>query len=98
MLRAIGYSRRMVQLSFLLESLFIAVSGILLGLVLGLAFAANLFTSGEFGATTRGLGFTVPWGQVGLMAGIALVMSLLMTFLPARAASKVAIAEALRYE
>jgi putative ABC transport system permease protein len=98
MLRAIGYSRRMVQLSFLLEAAFIAVSGILLGLVLGISFAANLFTSGEFGATTRGLSFTVPWSQIGLMTGIALVMALLMTYLPARAASRVAIAEALRYE
>ncbi len=98
MLRAIGYSRGMVQLSFLMESAFIAISGILLGLVLGIGFAANLFTSGEFGATTRGLGFTVPWGQIGLMTGVALVMALLMTYLPARAASRVAIAEALRYE
>jgi ABC-type antimicrobial peptide transport system permease subunit len=98
MLRAIGYSRRMVQLSFLMESAFIAISGIVLGLVLGISFAANLFTSGEFGATTRGLSFTVPWAQIGLMTGIALAMALVMTVLPARAASRVAIAEALRYE
>jgi ABC-type lipoprotein release transport system permease subunit len=98
MLRAIGYSRRMVQLSFLMESAFIALSGIILGLVLGVGFAANLFTSGEFGATTEGLRFTVPWGQIGLMTGIAIVMSLFMTYLPARAASRVQVAEALRYE
>ena len=98
MLRAIGYKRSMVQLSFLFESMFVAISGILLGLVLGLTFAAVLFTSGEFGETTKGIAFTVPWGQVAFMVGFALVMTAIMTILPARAASRVAVAEALRYE
>ena len=98
MLRAIGYKRSMVQLSFLLESGFIALSGIVLGVGLGLTFAASLFTSGEFGASTKGLGFEVPWDQVGLMTAIAFVASMVTTYLPARAASHVAVAEALRYE
>ncbi len=98
MLRAIGYKRSMVQLSFLLESGFIALSGIGLGLLLGISFAANLFTSGEFGASTRGLEFTVPWVQIGAMTGFAFVASMVTTYLPARAASRVAVAEALRYE
>jgi putative ABC transport system permease protein len=98
MLRAIGYQRRMVQLSFLLESGFIAITGILLGLLLGLTFAAVLFTSGEFGASTSGISFTVPWAQVGVVTAIALGAAVLTTYLPARAASHVAVAEALRYE
>jgi len=98
MLRAIGYQRRMVQLSFLLESGFIAVSGILLGLALGLTFAWNLFDSGEFGETSSGISFTVPWAQVTLVTAFALLASMVMTYLPARAASRVAVAEALRYE
>jgi len=98
MLRAIGYKRGMVQLSFLVEAGFIALSGIVIGLVLGLAFAANLFTSGEFGETSEGVGFTVPWAQIGIVAGVAFLAALLMTWLPARAASRVAVAEALRYE
>ncbi len=98
MLRAIGYQRRMVQLSFLLEAGFIAISGIGLGLTLGLTFAWSLFTSGEFGATSQGIPFTVPWLQVGAVTAFALVASLFMTYLPARAASHIAIAEALRYE
>jgi ABC-type antimicrobial peptide transport system permease subunit len=98
MLRAIGYQRRMVQLSFLLESGFIAITGILLGLLLGLTFAAVLFTSGEFGATTSDISFTVPWAQVGVVTAIALGAAVLTTYLPARAASHVAVAEALRYE
>jgi ABC-type antimicrobial peptide transport system permease subunit len=98
MLRAIGYQRSMVQLSFLLESGFIALSGIVLGLVLGVSFAANLFTSGEFGSTTKGLAFTVPWGEILGMTAFAFVAAMVMTYLPARAASRIAVAEALRYE
>ena len=98
MLRAIGYKRSMVQLSFLLEAGFIALSGIFLGLVLGLSFAANLFTSGEFGETAKGIPFTVPWAQVGLVTSFAFVAAMVTTYLPARAASRVAVAEALRYE
>ena len=44
-LRAIGYSRGMVQLSFLLESSFIALLGIGLGLVLGLLTSINVISS-----------------------------------------------------
>ncbi|MFN0147146.1 MAG: ABC transporter permease [Dehalococcoidia bacterium] len=98
MLRAIGYKRSMVQASFLMESGFIALSGIVIGLVLGLSFAANLFTSGEFGETTKGLGFTIPWTGILLTTGFAFVASMVTTYLPARSASRVAVAEALRYE
>jgi putative ABC transport system permease protein len=98
MLRAIGYQRSMVQLSFLLESGFIALSGIVLGIGLGLTFAWSLFTSGQFGETSNGVAFTVPWAQVIAVVAFAFIASLLMTYLPARSASKVAIAEALRYE
>jgi putative ABC transport system permease protein len=98
MLRAIGYKRTMVQLSFLFEAGFIALAGILLGLGLGLSFAWNLFTSGEFGETAEGSTFTVPWVQVAVMTAIAFVAAMVMTYLPARAASRVAVAEALRYE
>ncbi len=98
MLRAIGYQRSMVALSFLFESGFIALSGIVLGLGLGLSLAWVLFTSGEFGEETRNSTFVVPWLEVGIVSGIAFAASMLMTFLPARAASRVPVAEALRYE
>ncbi len=97
MLRAIGYQRSMVQLSFLLESGFIALSGIVLGLGLGITFAWSLFSSDEFGSA-NGIAFTVPWTQIGAVALFAFVAALVMTYLPARAASRVAVAEALRYE
>lgn len=98
MLRAIGYQRSMVALSFLFESGFIAVSGILLGLSLGLSLAWVLFVTGEFGEETKGVGFIVPWLNLAIICGIAFAASMFMTFLPARSASRVPIAEALRYE
>lgn len=98
MLRAIGYQRRMVALSFLFESGFIAVSGILLGLGLGLSLAWVLFVTGEFGEESRSIDFAVPWLQLAIICAIAFAASMLMTVLPARSASRVPVAEALRYE
>jgi hypothetical protein len=97
MLRAIGYQRSMVALSFLFESGFIALSGILLGVTLGLSLAWVLYISDDFG-DTNGIPFAVPWLNLAIVCGIAFVVSMFMTFLPARAASRVPVAEALRYE
>ena len=41
MLRAVGYRRGMIQLSFLIESSFVAVLGIIIGTVLGLVLSYN---------------------------------------------------------
>jgi putative ABC transport system permease protein len=98
MLRAIGYQRSMVAMSFLFESGFIAISGILLGLSLGLSLAWVLFASGEIGEEARGADFIIPWATLGTICAVAFVSSMVMTYLPARSASRVAVAEALRYE
>ena len=97
MLRAIGYSRRLITLSYFLESSFIALAGIAIGVVLGIALSYNLLTSDTFTAGTD-IDFSVPWARLAIVVGIAYVASALMTLLPARAASRVAVAEALRYE
>ena len=96
MLRAIGYSRRLVALTFFLESSFIAVAGIGMGLVLGSALSYNLMTSPEFtqGATVD---YGVPWARLALIVSVAYGASALMTLIPARSASRVPVAEALRY-
>jgi ABC-type lipoprotein release transport system permease subunit len=97
MLRAIGYSRRLVAVSFFLESSFIAVTGVAMGAILGAALSYNLLTSPEF---TNGaeIDFGIPWDRLLLFVGIAYVASALMTLIPARSASRVSVAEALRYE
>ena len=95
-LRAIGYRQSMVLTSFLMESSFIALLGILLGVGLGSLLSYNLVES--IGEDIPGLSFTVPWMQIGIIVAIAYVFSLLTTFLPARQASRIYPAEALRYE
>ena len=97
MLRAIGYSRRLITLSYFLESSFIALAGIAVGVALGVALSYNLLTSDAFTAGTD-IDFSVPWARLAVVVGIAYAASALMTLLPARAASRVAVAEALRYE
>jgi putative ABC transport system permease protein len=99
MLRAIGYTRRLVALSFFLESSFIALAGIGMGLILGSALSYNLMTSDEFtGGGATEFDFRFPWGRILLISAVAYGASALMTLIPARAASRIAVAEALRYE
>ena len=97
MLRAIGYSRGLVQLSFLLESSFIAILGLLLGGGLGILGAYTfLRDSNESSGTVYD--FAVPWGQIALILIGSYLATLLTTYLPARAAARIYPAEALRYE
>jgi putative ABC transport system permease protein len=95
-LRAIGYRRRTVQLSFLLESSLVALIGILIGVVLGLALSYNVinFLQGQI----EGLEFQISWLQIVIIVAVAYLASLLMTLLPAWQASRIYPAEALRYE
>ena len=97
MLRAIGYTRRLIALSFFLESSFIALTGVAMGLSMGLALSYNLLTSEVFTDGAE-IVFDVPWVRVIGIAVIAYGASALMTLIPARSASRVSVAEALRYE
>jgi putative ABC transport system permease protein len=97
MLRAIGYSRGQVALSFLLESSFITILGIVTGLGLAIVLSYFLITSESM--SNLGLkGFYVPWIEIIPISFFAYVAALVMTFIPARQAASIPIAEALRYE
>ncbi len=98
MLRALGCSRRMVQGAFLLESFLIGVLGSILGVTLGLILARNVFAANFFEQYQTGLFFSVPWQQIFIIVGVALLASLLGAVLPAWQAGRVAPAEALRYQ
>jgi len=95
-LRAIGFQKGMVQLSFLLESSFIALLGIALGVGLGAALSYNLINT--VAEDIEGMKYSVPWLNIVVLVIIAYGASLLTTYLPARQASNVYPAEALRYE
>ncbi len=96
MLRAIGYQTESISLTFMLESGFIALMGILSGVVGGVIVSRNLFTTGQFSGS--GVDFVMPWSEVLVFVAVALVISLFMTWWPSRAASRVPVADALRYE
>ncbi|QIN83889.1 FtsX-like permease family protein [Rubrobacter tropicus] len=95
MLRALGFQRGQVRLAFLIESSFVALLGIGLGVALGAALSVGIVDS--FAEQFAGVQYTVPWTTLGVIVGLAYAASLLTTFLPARQASKVYPAEALRY-
>jgi len=96
MLRALGFQRGTIAMSFLLESTFIAILGILAGVVGATLLARNIFHGGAF--QVSGATFFIPWGQVLVFIAIGYGFSLLMTIIPSRGAARIPIAEALRYE
>ena len=95
-MRAIGYSRGMVQLNFLAESSFIALLGIAVGLGLGLLTSVNVAVDIQSDEPTFAL--AIPWVKLVIICVGAYVFSLLTTYLPSRQAAAIAPAQALRYE
>jgi len=97
-LRAVGYRRRTVQISFLLESSFIALTSIVLGTALGLAVSFNVVHNSQRQPSWANLSFDPPWATMGLIFVVVYVVALATTYLPAVRASRVYPAEALRYQ
>jgi putative ABC transport system permease protein len=96
MMRVLGFQRGQVWLVFLLESSFVALLGIGVGVALGLGFSSTLIDN--ISQNIPGLEYRVPWAELLLVIVVGYAAALLTTFLPARQASKVYPAEALRYE
>ena len=94
-LRAIGFQKSLVSLSFMIESAFVVGVGAISGLVLGLALAYNLLNSDD---VTSGERFVIPWPLVLSIFFGTIAVALLMTWIPSRQAAAIAPAEALRYE
>lgn len=92
-LRSLGFLPAQVRRSFLVESGFVALEGIVVGAVLSLVTAAQLVAHGDFG---KGVHFMIPWANVTILLVVALAASLLATAWPAQRASKIAPAVALR--
>jgi putative ABC transport system permease protein len=95
MMRAIGFKRRAVLVSFLGEATFIASSGIFIGSIMGTVMGWNLWRDE---ASSDLPIFGIPWSRVIIIGAIALGFALLSCIPPSTMATKVAPAEALRYE
>ncbi|TMD51804.1 MAG: ABC transporter permease [Chloroflexi bacterium] len=96
MLRALGCRRRLIQGAFLSESFFVGCTGSVLGVILGLILSNNIFAVDFFEQFHTGLIFSVPWNELELIVGVALLASLLAALLPAWQAGRVTPSEALR--
>jgi putative ABC transport system permease protein len=95
MLRALGYRRSLVQQSFLMESSLIAILGLIIGTIVGVWQSYRFFVVDKtFGTVV----FHVPVVEIALILVGAYLATLVTTYMPARTASRVAPAEALRYE
>jgi putative ABC transport system permease protein len=97
MLRAIGFQARMVAFSVLLESSFIALTGIVIGALAGLVLGQNIVAT-FFAGLTPAAQSALPWLQITLILLLAYGFALLTTILPAYQAARIYPAEALRYE
>jgi len=95
-LRAIGYRKWMVQWSFVIESSFVALLGIFIGLILGGLTSYNIIVSIREGFD--GIEFSIPFAQISIIVALAYIFSILTTLLAARQASEIAPSDALRYE
>ena len=91
MLRALGFSHGLVLRSFLLEAGFVITLSLLIGTALAL-WVADQITSATYP------GFPLPVIPLALILAGSYLIAFLTTVLPARAASRVRPAEALRYE
>jgi putative ABC transport system permease protein len=92
-MRAIGFQRDMILKTFMLETSFVSLLGIILGVVFGLALSYRLW---DWGGFSENAAFVIPWGEILLLVLIAFGITLVATLPPARKASRLAPAEALR--
>lgn len=93
-LRSLGFKRSMVLQAFLLENLYISLTGTLLGVVFGLLVSFIFF--GPIGG--QGYGVVVPWLTITIIVLTVLVSTLLSTAGPSIRAGKMRTVDALRVE
>lgn len=96
MLRAIGMPTAAIAWMFVLESSFVALSGILVGTAIGMVTGSELIGAFYTFATEEPLG--IPWQSILLLVGGTYLFSVGVTAFPAWQATRIYPAEALRYE
>lgn len=110
-LRTMGATKGMIMRIFFIDGAFIGVVGTLIGFILGVLFCENIETIRQFLEGLSGrelfsaeiyflsqLPAKINWEEVGIVAGVSLLLSFLATLYPAYRAAKFDPVEALRYE
>jgi putative ABC transport system permease protein len=97
-LLAIGFQRAMIRRTFVLEASFVALLAIVIGTSMGLVMAWNIIRDAQSQPGNENLAFTVPWLNMLVVFAVVYGAALIATSMPARKASRVYPAEALRYE
>jgi putative ABC transport system permease protein len=96
LLRAVGMSRRQLRTTVRIEALLIAMTGTIIGLVLGTAIGAALIKS--FGPDQALTGFAIPWIRLIVVLIAGMVVGFLAAVLPTRRATRLDPLDALATE
>lgn len=95
MMRAIGFKRRMIRQSFIIETSMVALIGIVIGTVLGI-FTGYIIWRDELQSVD--FDFVINWQPIVAIFLIAFIFTVICIFPASRKASKIPPAEALRYK
>ena len=98
LLRAVGATRAQVRRTIVIEAVFIAFVGAVLGAAAGLVGAAVPLRMFTLRITGFWVPFAVPWPTLALAAGAALVLGLVASWVPARRAGRMDVLGAIAYE
>jgi ABC-type antimicrobial peptide transport system permease subunit len=90
MMRAIGFPRKQVMFSVLLELVVLGVIGLVIGVVNGLLVSLGF-------ANLQSMPLIIPWEQLGLYLSFIVLIAIGAGSIPAYIASRIPPAEALRY-
>ena len=96
LLRAVGMTRRQLRKTVRIEALLIALTGTIIGLLLGTAIGAALIKS--FGPDQALTGFALPWTRLVIVLVAGVLVGLLAAVLPARRAARLDPLDALATE
>ncbi|MFJ8960940.1 ABC transporter permease [Lentzea sp. NPDC102401] len=86
LLRALGLTRGQLRQMLVVESILMALIGAVVGVLLGAGFGwllVEAISNSEFR-----ISFSIPFGQIGIMLGLAVVAAIIAAALPARRAAR----------
>jgi putative ABC transport system permease protein len=98
LLRAVGMTRGQVSAMILIEAIFMAAVGAVLGILLGLAGARWPLAIHVEQVGGYWLPLHFPWSTIGIALGTSLVIGAVASVLPARRAARINVLEAITYE